>query len=78
MRVFTPCPVKFPVDKRSKSAVYSACLRQTDTADNRKAAPVLQHRDGGKEADMYTEYGYMVNGVEYATIDEALAALDDD
>jgi len=27
---------------------------------------------------MYTEYGYMVDGVEYATLDEALHRDDDD
>jgi len=27
---------------------------------------------------MYTEYGYTVDGIEYATIDEALEALRDD
>ncbi len=27
---------------------------------------------------MYTEYGYILNGIEYSTIDEALEAQRDD
>lgn len=27
---------------------------------------------------MYTDYGYILGGVEYATVDEALEAQDDD
>lgn len=27
---------------------------------------------------MYTEYGYILNGIEYATIDEALESQRDD
>ena len=27
---------------------------------------------------MYTDYGYILNGIEYATLEEALEAQDDD
>ena len=33
----------------------------------------------GKEVTpMYTDYGYMLNGIEYATVDEALDAQSDE
>lgn len=33
---------------------------------------------GGREVAMYTESGYIVDGVEYATIDEAYESSEDE
>ena len=30
-----------------------------------------QHRGGGEVRTVYTDYGYEMDGIEYATIDEA-------
>ena len=56
------------------------------TADHRKRiqpwqtnAPVLQHRSAWKGVKaMYTDYGYLIDGIEYATVDEAYEAAEDD
>lgn len=34
-------------------------------------------RQGGEIMGEYTEYGYLLDGVEYATADEAYETLDD-
>ena len=47
-------------------------------APKEKSRPVLAHRTAKKGgSQMYTDYGYEVDGVEYATLDEAIHRDDD-
>lgn len=39
---------------------------------NKEPSKVLQHQGRQERGNqMYTDYGYEVNGIEYATVDEA-------
>lgn len=46
------------------------CERELGST-TKKAARVLQHRGGGEVRTMYTDYDHEMNGIKYATIDEA-------
>jgi len=47
---------------------------ETRTTKNLPALPTPGERREGWKLDGYTEYGYELDGVEYATVDEAYEA----
>ena len=52
-------------------------IGNTDTESKRKPPRCCNTGTAQGGEYMYTDYGYVVDGVEYATIDEAMEALAD-